>query len=62
MERQYYLKGLFRMKGVAKGVVLTLVGVVICREFYTYGWNGAMKHVRKMADFREEVLKGKEGS
>ena len=45
------------MKEFTKGVIITLAGALICREFYARGYNNALKFVNKMADVREECLK-----
>lgn len=45
------------MKEVTKGVVITLIGALICREFYAKGYNNALKKIDQLADFREAVIK-----
>ena len=45
------------MSGFTKGVIVTVVGALICREFYAKGYNKALKRINDMADFREAVIK-----
>ena len=44
------------MKEFTKGIVVTLIGALVCREFYAKGYNNALKEINKLADVRKAVL------